>query len=68
MAEVTELDSAPNRNTLSILDRILSVAESMTAFAMSPHQLSLMEAKVSEMKADRDAYEARLLRVEGTHE
>ena len=34
---VTELDDIPNKKDLAIVDKILSVATNMTAFATSPH-------------------------------
>jgi hypothetical protein len=68
MAEVTELESVPTKETLGVLNKILAVAESMTAFAPAPYQLHLMEANVADMRADRDKYEERLERLEGSNE
>jgi len=68
MAEVTELESVPTRETLGVLNKILAVAESMTAFATAPSQLQLMEATVEEMRADRDKYRVRLDRLENPGE
>ena len=68
MAEITELESAPTREDIDALNKILAVAESMLAFATNPRQLQLMEEKVGEMRADRDKYAEQLERLESSNE
>lgn len=68
MAEVTEMEGLPCRENLAVIDKILALATSMTAFAKSSNQLQLMEAKVADMRADRDKYEERVERLENPGE
>jgi hypothetical protein len=64
MGSVTELEGVPNRENLAVIDKMLALATSMTAFARSPSQLQLMESGVAVMQADRDNYAAQVERLE----
>jgi hypothetical protein len=64
MGSVTELEGVPNRENLAVIDKMLALATSMTAFARSPSQLQLMESDVAVMQADRDNYAAQVERLE----
>jgi len=64
MGSVTELEGVPNRENLAVIDKMLALATSMTAFARSPSQLQLMESNVAVMQADRDNYAAQVERLE----
>ena len=66
MAEVTEMEGLPSTENLAVIDKMLALAKSMTAFASSDRQLSLMRVTVDEMQADRDRYAVRVARLEGT--
>ena len=68
MAEVIEMEGLPSTENLAVIDKMLALAKSMTAFASSDRQLKLMAASVDEMQADRDRYAERVARLEGTHD
>lgn len=65
MAEVIKMEGLPSTENLAVLDNMLALATSMTAFASSDRQLKLMQATVNEMQADRDRYAEHVARVEG---
>ena len=67
MAEVTEMEGLPSTENLAVIDKMLNLAKSMMAFATSARQLTLMEATVADMQADRDRYAERVERLESSN-
>jgi len=68
MTNVTRLKQLAPQDELRIVERCVSLAESMTLLAKNPQQFWLMTTKLREMQADRDALAAQVARLESDDE